>query len=282
MTRVQQVLARMRSAPAIRAGTVATLAVVLLAPESAGAYHRALAAAADAPAPYGLSADCTLQYYNICSCYLWVYSDQEHAVWGSVFDPEDCPGGCMTGGAVKEIRLFSVCATAPATLDAIRIQTVDAAGCPTALLYDSGGPIDIVHCVIGDHWTTIPVPLVHVGGRPFVVQVEWGPTGSLQIASDNPWKNYQCYSGSPEGCLLPGCGCSSWEIPPQRSFIYVTDRDGDGTLDDLCSDYGAPEAITSYVYSDVPDNLLISVVLDCQSPTATEAGTWGRVKHLFE
>jgi len=281
MTRVQQVLARMRSAPAIRAGTVATLAVVLLAPGSAEAYHRALAPADEAPAPYGLSADCTLQYYNICSCYMWVYSDQEHAVWGSVFDPEDCAAGCTTGGAVKEVRLFGICRTAPATLDAIRIQSVDAVGCPTALLYDSG-PIEIAHCGIGDHWTTIPVPLVHVDGRPFVVQVEWGPTGSLQLATDNPEKNYACWVGVPEGCYEPECICYSWGIPPQRSFIYVTDRNGDGTLDDLCHDYGAPEAIASYVFSYIPNTLLLSVVLDCESPTATEPSTWGRVKHLFE
>jgi len=259
------------------AGAFVGLAVVAFTAGTSVAYTRALVAVSDGEPRAMLSPDCTLQAYNICSCYIWVYSDQEHAVWGTVLSPGDCPGECEAGTAVTDVLLYSRCATPPARIDGVRIQSVDAAGCPTALLYESG-PVDLPHCVSGDRWTTIPVPRVEVTGNPFVVQVEWGQADTL--ASDNSEKNDECAEGIPEGCACPGFPCRGWVLPPQRSFIYVTDIDGDGRLDDLCALEGAPEPLPWG--GGLPDNLLVSVVLDCEPPTAIAPNTWGRVKHLFE
>lgn len=266
---------------AIRKSVAITVAaVVLLCPGNASAFHRTEVRAGEIVPPATLSSDCTLQYYNICSGWLWIYNDQEHALWGTVFNPGDCPGVCATGGAVTEVSLYSRCETPPGILDGIRILSVDAIGCPTALLYQSG-PIDLAHCASGDRWTTLPIPFVHVGGQPFVVQVEWGAASSLRLASDNALRNEWCAIGIWEGCS-EGHHCDEWIVPVERSFIYVTDIDLDGTLDDMCANYGVPFPLWGWYGDAFPNNLLMSVAMDCQSPTATALSTWGRVKHLFE
>jgi hypothetical protein len=267
------------------------MALQLVASDASGFTRHAEVSEAGA-GPYGLSTDCTLAVYNNCAGWIWLFDDVEGAVWGAVFDPNDCPGGCATGGAVSEIALYSRCASSPGRVNGIGIAAVDAVGCRTALLYDSG-PMSIVHCLPGDRWTTIPTPLVHLGGNPFAVTVTWGPgapgSSNPRLATDDGIANLfcmmLCMPGELPGCALRGCPCEGWTLPLQNSFIYVSDINGDGELEDICALYGGPYSLGFpyiYPYGYLPNNLMISVVLDCTSPTTVEPASWGRVKALFE
>lgn len=246
------------------------------------------------PSPFGLSTDCMLQDWNMCAGWIWIFDDAEGAVWGHVFDPRECPGGCPEGGHITEIRLFSRCRAVPGSMNGIGVAAVDALGCRTAILYQ-GPPFTITHCVSGDGWTTIPVPDVYVAGAPFAVTVTWGPQSAglsnARLASDNGIANLACRDDW--FYVFPGCAssvsdCTGWVMPPQRSFAYISDVNGDGQLDDLCALYGEPGSLAfPYYYPYGPyglltNNLLMSVRLDCSTPSAVEPMSWGRVKRLFE
>jgi hypothetical protein len=257
---------------------------------NASAYTKQAAVMDATGAPDGLSADCTLTAGNFCAGWIWVFNDVEGAVWGHVFDPADC-GACLTGGAVSEITLYSRCATVPGQLGGVGVASVDGTGCPTGVLYDSG-PVTVTHCVAGDRWTVFQVPLAHTGGNPFAVTVTWGPqsggVNNPQLSTDNGIANLYCSQGVVSA--FPGCAtsvptCAGWTMPPQNTFIYVTDFNGDGFLDDICSIYGTPYPLSFpyfYPYGYLPNNLVVTVGLDCSSPTAVESTSWGHVKALYE
>ena len=92
-------------------------AVLSLAlPTNAGAFTREAAEYNDGPPVFALSQDCLLQTYNTCSGWVWILDDDEGAVWGTVVDPDDCPGGCENGGAVSDIWFWADCSPdAPST-----------------------------------------------------------------------------------------------------------------------------------------------------------------------
>lgn len=199
-------------------------------------------------APSGLAVDCTLESANLCAGWIWVFNDVQGAVWGSVLNPADCAISCTNGGAVQQIVLYSRCATVPGSLGGVGISAVDGVGCRTTSLYDSGA-LTVTHCVSGDRWTTITTPLTHVNGNPFAVTVTWGPqsggTNNPQLATDNGIANLYCKNYPSQWGVFPGCAsstssCATWSLPPQRTYIYVTDFNGDGILDDICALYGAP------------------------------------------
>src|SRR5262249_4191083 len=95
--------------------------------------------------PHGLDVDCVLQAFDVCSGWIWVCDDVEGAVWGVVLSPNDCPGACSSGGELRELYLYSACSTSPVRFGGVGVNTVDAAGCRTALLWESG-PTTIVNC----------------------------------------------------------------------------------------------------------------------------------------
>lgn len=257
---------------------------------NASAYTKQAAKFDAQGSPFGLAADCTLASANLCAGWIWVFNDVQGAVWGSVLDPHDC-GVCANGGAVSEITLYSRCGTVPGSLGSVGISAVDGVGCRTTLLYDSG-PLTVTHCVAGDRWTTWQTPLTHVQGNPFAVTVKWaaqsGGVSNPQLATDNGIANLYCSQGTTgafPGCATTALTCAGWVMPPQRTFIYVTDFNGDGFLDDLCAIYGSPYPLSFpylYPYGYLPNNLIITVGLDCNSPTATENTSWGHVKSLYE
>lgn len=274
--------------------TAAIAVLGLAVAMNASAYTKQAAKFDAQGAPYGLVTDCTLNSANLCAGWIWVFNDVEGAVWGSVMSPNECPGGCLNGGAVSEIILYARCATTPGRIGGVGISSVDAIGCRTGSLYDSG-PADMVHCVVGDRWTVFPLQTpVHLGGNPFAVTVTWGPnptgTSNPQLATDNGIANLYCSQNPGSFGIFPGCAastsdCTTWTIPAQKTYIYVTDVNGDGILDDFCSIYGAPYPLAFpylYPYGYLPNNLIISVGLDCSSPTATENTSWGHVKSLYE
>lgn len=244
-------------------------------------------------APYGLASDCTLENSNLCAGWIWTFTAGAGDVWGAVLNPNDCPGGCLNGGAVDQIILYSRCTTAPGALGGVGISAVDGAGCLTTSLYDSG-PVTVTHCVSGDRWTTFSTPLTHLNGNPFAVTVTWGPlaagTNNPALATDNGIANLYCHNNPGVYPVFPGCGastsdCTAWELPPQRTFIYVTDLNGDTLPDDICSLYGAPYPLAFpyfYPYGYLPNNLIVSVGLNCFEPTAVESGSWGHVKSLYQ
>jgi hypothetical protein len=263
--------------------------LLLALPFRADGYTRQQVAADLGSHPSGLSEDCVLTAYNTCSGWIWIFSDVEGAVWGLVLDPADCPGGCRNGGAASDVYLYSRCASVPGTLGGIGLCSVDARGCPTDLLYESG-PLTVTHCVSGDRWTHLELPLAHVNGNPFALTVEWGPASGSgesnpQLATDCGLGNLLCRSFM-EYCAGTSSACDSWDLRdyPQVTFIYVTDLDGGGDLEDICALYGAPESLAFpylYGYGYLPNNLLAVVGLDCSSPTAVEPTSWGHVKALF-
>jgi hypothetical protein len=258
---------------------------------NASAYTKTAALADAAGAPYGLSADCTLAAGNFCAGWIWVFNDAQGAVWGSVLDPNDCAGGCFNGGAVSEITLYSRCSTVPGSINGIGISSVDGASCLVSSLYDSG-PVTVTHCVVGDRWTVFSTPATHLGGNPFAVTVEWGPqsagVNNPQFSTDNGIANLYCSQGvlgTFPGCATTTPTCPGWTLPAQNTFIYITDFNGDTILDDLCALYGGPYPLSFpyfYPYGYLPNNLVVSVGLDCSSPTAVENSTWGHVKSLYE
>jgi len=243
--------------------------------------------------PAGLAVDCTLESANLCAGWIWVFNDAEGAVWGSVLNPADCAVACDNGGAVEQITLYSRCATVPGQLGGVGISSVDGVGCLTGSLYDSG-PVTVTHCVVGDRWTVFSVPQAHVNGNAFAVTVTWGPssggTNNPQLSTDNGIANLYCNQNPSVWGVFPGCAastsdCTTWTMPPQRTYIYVTDFNGDTILDDICSLYGAPYPLAFpyfYPYGYLPNNLIVSAGLDCYSPTATESGSWGHVKSLYQ
>ena len=236
--------------------------------------------------PGGLGPDCLLSAYDTCSGYLWVWTDDPGAVWGIVQDPNTCPGGCMNGGAVSEVYVYGRCSSVPGAIGGVSVETVDSQSCPVTLLYRSG-PMTMTHCVSGDRWTVVPVPLTHVFGNPFVLTIEWGPGANPRLATDNALANLYCqhgFGGFP-GCAAWTDTCVGWSNLPQVSYIYVTDIDHNGTLEDLCALYGAPYGLSfpyGYPYGYLHNNLLLVVGLDCNSPTAVESTSWGHVKALFQ
>jgi hypothetical protein len=243
-------------------------------------------------APYGLSVDCTLCASNICAGWIWVFNElQGGAVWGCVFDPNDCPGGCENGGAVSEIQLYSRCSVVPGCLADVGLSLVNAVDCPTTALYGTG-PVTVTHCVAGDRWTTFPVPLIHMDGQRFAVTITWcdpvAGASNPQLATDNGIGNLFCSMGV--CCTFPGCAstgltCVGWTNPPQKTFIYVTDFNGDTVLDDICGLYGVPYSLAfpyMYPYGYLSNNLVVCVGLDCLHPTAVEPSSWGHVKALYE
>lgn len=240
--------------------------------------------------PYGLATDCTLQDYNLCSSWIWTFNDAQGAVWGHVFDPNDCAGGCLNGGAVSEVLLYGRCNVVPGDIGGLRVDAVDANNCPTALLCETG-PLELTHCVAGDRWTTIALDPndCHLSGNPFAVSIVWGTDGEITFATDNGIANLACsqgVTGTFPGCFSTVPTCGGYTMPAaQKSFIFVTDFNGDTLLDDLCAIYGAPYGLAfPYVsgYGYLANNLVLSVGLDCSSPTAVEPTSWGHVKALYE
>lgn len=244
-------------------------------------------------APYGLAVDCTLESANLCAGWIWTFTAPEGAIWGSILNPADCPVACTNGGAVNTIILYSRCATVPGDLGGVGVSNVDGVGCLTTSLYDTG-PVTVTHCIAGDRWTTFTFPDQHVAGNPFAVTVTWGSapggTNNPQLATDNGIANLYCKNNPSVYGVFPGCAtstsdCTAWSLPPQRTYIYVTDFNGDTTLDDICDLYGSPYPLAFpyfYPYGYLPNNLIVSAGLDCFSPTATESGSWGHVKSLYQ
>lgn len=244
--------------------------------------------------PYGLAVDCTLDSHNFCSNWIWVFNDVEGAVWGSVLSSADC-GPCENGGAVTAITLYGRCSTVPGAFGGVGISAVDGVGCRTTLLYDSG-PLTMTHCVVGDRWSVYDLSSapVHTHGEPFAVTITWGAqsggANNPQFSTDNGIANLYCMQNPGVYPVFPGCGgstsdCTAWTVPTQKTYIYVTDFNGDGFLDDICAIYGGPYPLAFpyiYPYGYLPNNLIVSVGLDCRSPTATEAGSWGHVKSLYQ
>lgn len=271
--------------------TAAIAVVGLAVAMNASAFTREAARFDAAGAPYGLSTDCTISASNLCAGWIWTFNAAQGAIWGAVMDPNSCAGGCLNGGAVSEITLYSRCATVPGQIDGIGVASVDGTGCRTGLLYDSG-PVTVTHCVSGDRWTVFTTPLVHVLGNPFAITVTWGPvvgaSNNPQFATDNGIANLFCSQGvvgTFPGCATTALTCSGWTLPAQNTFIYVTDFNGDTILDDLCALYGAPYPLSFpyfYPYGYLPNNLIVSAGLDCSSPTAVENTSWGHVKALYE
>lgn len=282
-----------RLAPAAfkTAGLLLTLMLVASAASAGPSFTRQVVPMRGGDRPgTTLSADCALDAFNTCSGWTWVFTEYPGAIWGAVLDPNDCPGGCLNGGQVTGVVFFSRCPTAPGHIGGVGISRVDAVGCRTASLYQSG-PMDIVHCVSGDRWTLAPVPNVYVYGERFAVTISWGSAGEAanpQLVSDCGIGNLYCWQGVVG--TFPGCNgstptCSDWNNPPENSYIYVTDFDGDGQLEDICTIYGMPYPLAFpyvYPYGYVSNNLLIRVGFDCHSPQAVLESTWGGVKTLFE
>lgn len=282
------------------AAAIVVLGLTAVMNASAASHHQVLgrtAARFDAHgAPYGLAVDCTLNSANLCAGWIWTYTVQPTgAVWGAVMNPSDCPISCTNGGAVEQFILYSRCSTTPGSFGGLSIWPVDGVDCRTgtSALYDTG-PMTVTHCVSGDRWTTVATTRqVHVNGNPFAVCITWTETAGAnnpQFATDNGIADLYCHQNPTAFPVFPGCGtsgapCASWSIPPQRTFIYVTDLNGDTVLDDICALYGAPYALAFpyvYPYGYLPNNLIVSVGLDCFSPTATESGSWGHVKSLYQ
>jgi hypothetical protein len=273
--------------------TAAIVAISLSLAVGASAFTREASTFDGGAAPYGLSQDCLLQTYNTCAGWVWLFSDDQGAVWGTVMSPDDCPGGCTNGGAVSDIWFWGYCSpAAPALINGVDVDLVDAIGCPTSMLWHSG-PITVFACVSGDRWTHVMPDLgaTHLNGEDFAITVEWGPADPLmRFSTDNGMGNLFCwlgYVGTFPGCATTGLTCAGWCCPPpaQDTYIYVTDFNGDTVLDDLCATYGMPYPMWfPYVggYGYLPNNLMVIAGLDCHSPTAVENTSWGHVKALYD
>ena len=269
------------------AGLIGSVGLFILLATAPAAAYRVERAPRDAG---GLSdaryVDCVLSAYNWCSGWIWTFSEDPGGIWGVVYDSNNCPGGCNNGGAMTEVYLYSRCTSVPGSLGGVGVYTVDWQDCLVDVLYTSG-PLTMTHCVSGDRWTTLDVRWVHVFGHPFAITVTWGPDNNPQLATDNAVANFYCargYAGFP-GCATTGRTCVGWNNLPQRSYIYFTDLDNNGTLEDMCALYGAPYGPSFpyiYYYGYMNNNLVMAVGLDCSSPTAVEPTSWGHVKALFE
>lgn len=110
----------------------------LIPADALWAFQKRPASLDDESTPYGLSPDCEIVPYNICPGYIWVFHDDPGAVWGHVFDPQECPAACREGATARSILLYTRCIAPPAELRGIRLVTVDANNCPTALLCETG------------------------------------------------------------------------------------------------------------------------------------------------
>jgi len=249
------------------------------------------AARYDGGQPPILSTDRTLAAANVCSGWIWLCSDVPGAVWGTVLNPQDCVPACTNGGLVSQVYLYTRCTSVPGRIEHLDIHAVDGVGCFTTLLYESP-PITIVHCASGDRWTVVATPRVGVNGNPFAVSVTWGPrlsgVSNPELAVDNALANLYC-AQNPGAIAFPGCAsstasCAGWISPPERTFIFVTDLNGDGVLDDLCAIYGQPYAVGfDFLYAIIYENLVIGAGLDCTGePISVQPSTWGHVKALFE
>jgi hypothetical protein len=271
----------MRKGIVVLAALLMTLALVV----NANAFTKQAVPMGNEGSPSGLSEDCVLQAYNLCSCWIWVFTEVQGGVWGTVLDPNDCPGGCAYGGCVSDVWLYSRC-TASGDFGGIGISTVDASACLVTELFNTG-PFTTTHCVLGDRWTHIDIPLIHVNGQEFAVTIEWG-SGAAQLATENGIANLICsfgVTGTFPGCFNSTCTCAGWSPAAAATYIYVTDFNGDTILDDLCAIYGYPYAIAFpyyYPYGYIPNNVVIQVGLICNMPTATENTSWGHVKALYE
>ena len=283
-----------KKVPVMRAAVSLVSAILLLslAATGAAAFTREATSFDGDPFPQSLSQDCLLLNYNTCSGWVWLFSDDPGAVWGTVLDPDDCSGGCASGGAVTDIWFWGYCSpAAPAVIGGLAVSLVDAISCPTAMLWHSG-PVTVYSCISGDRWTHVHVPYwQHLNGCQFAITIEWGPSDPslMRFSTDNGMGNLFCwlgYVGTFPGCATTGLNCDLWccPPPPQETFIYVTDFNGDTILDDLCSIYGMPYPLWfPYVggYGYLPNNLMVVAGLDCHNPTAVENTSWGRVKALL-
>ena len=237
--------------------------------------------------------DCLILNYNTCSGWVWIFSDAPGAVWGTVLDPNDCPGGCPSVGAVSDIWFWGLCSpSAPATIGGVGVELVDALGCPMTPLWHSG-PLTVYSCIATDRWSHVYVPIAetHLEGQPFALTVKWGPESpQMKFASDNGLGNLFCWLGYVEtypGCATTGLTCMGWDwtAPGQASYIYITDFDGDTVLDDLCELYGSPYPLWfPYVagYGYLPNNLMLIAGVVFGWPSSVKNTSWGHVKALYE
>jgi len=263
---------------------------------NASAFTKQMVRDAAGGSPSSLSSDCLISSGNRCAGWVWVFTAPENDVWGTVLDPNDCAAGCANGGAVTDItlRVYCLSAAPPGTINDISISAVDGVGCLTGTPLYSSGPVTVLECTSTDRWQTYTIPATHVNGNPFAVTVTWGPevAGSNlpQFSTDNGIANLYCNQNPGVFPVFPGCGnstadCTSWVLPAQHTYIYATDLTGDTVADDLCTYYGQPYPLSFpyfYPYGYLPNNLMCNVGLDCNSPTATESGSWGHVKSLYQ
>jgi len=240
-----------------------------------------------------LSTDCVLNSANLCAGWIWALNDVEGAVWGTVLDPAECYSQGLGIQKVTQIALYTLCSATAGRIDNVAISRINAQNCRTDLVYESG-PITVVHCVSGDHWTIIQPARPEVGDWRFAVTVTWGPgyhgtgtTSDVQLATDNGIANLYCEI-NPGVVAFPGCGsttssCAGWSLQTERSFVYVSDVNGH--LEDLCARYGVPAPLSFpylYPYGYLPNNLMVSVGIDVWGATAVQPTSWGHVKSLFQ
>lgn len=203
------------------------------------------------------STSCQIVYYNLCTGWIWVWSQWEGTDRFGVWFSSCCPGNFETHQLLDSFIYFRTGSPSGyGFTGALDVWTADAQGCPT------GAPLHTEPFLPTDGWNQISwyANPIDVSGSDFVVTVTTGNyTGGnpMTVATDHP-------SAGPTGPTA--CGTCFPTTRVNRSFYYGTASSPNCpgvALPDIC----APA-------------FLWDVDLACTTPVETRS--WGRIKELYK
>ncbi len=199
------------------------------------------------------SSSCTLQYYNICTGWIWIWSGFAPSAQFGVSFTSCCTIGYTTGVGAVWSYFYTGAPSGYSFTGTIDVFDADASQCPTGAAIASQAFLPVTG------WNSTDFGGIPVPDRTFAVAVTFGAGASnpAAVASDHP---------AGVGAEAPACGTCYPIDRANHSFDYGT------TSAPLCPGSSFNDGVCDA-------QLLIDADVSCA--VSVEQNTWGAVKALY-
>ncbi|MGH2569681.1 MAG: hypothetical protein ACRDGR_00555 [bacterium] len=202
----------------------------------------------------GTSTSCLVDYFDVCTGWVWVWSGWRPEERIGVCFSSCCPAPLSAAGDTSYVYFYSGAPAGYGFTGTVDVFAVDADCCPV------GVPLSTQPLLPTSGWNS--VVLGHVSVPPeFAVTFTFGSAANLPIAvvTDHP-------AQGPTG--PPACGTCYPPTRPTRSFWWGT------ATSPFC-----PGSVLNDGFCNA--EFLWEVGLHCEAPVALESKTWGGIKGLY-
>ncbi len=199
------------------------------------------------------STSCTLQYYNICTGWIWIWSGFAPDARMGVSFTSCCPVGYTTGVGTVWSYFYSGAPSGYAFTGTIDVFDADASQCPTGAAIASQAFLPV------SGWNSTDFGGTPVPDRTFAVAITFGSGASnpAAVVTDHP---------AAVGADPPACGTCYPVERVNHSFDYGT------TSAPLCP---------GSVFNDGVCDAQLLIDADVSCAVSVEQNTWGAVKSLY-